>query len=148
MSGGEKQRIALARALVKKPTLLLLDEATSALDNVSEKIVQEALDRTCSGNLFFSVYQLDTFVYIGRTTIVIAHRLSTIQKAHYIYVLNNGSVIEEGTPETLMAKEEGKYQSMVKNQQIERITDDKDDIMNMAKVVEEEEKQICILIFK
>jgi ABC-type microcin C transport system duplicated ATPase subunit YejF len=74
--------------------------------------------------------------------------LSTIQKAHYIYVLNNGSVIEEGTHETLMAKEEGKYQSMAKNQQIERITDDKDNIMDMAKVVEEEEKQICMLIFK
>jgi ABC-type microcin C transport system duplicated ATPase subunit YejF len=74
--------------------------------------------------------------------------LSTIQKAHYIYVLNNGSVIEEGTHETLMAKKEGKYQSMVKNQQIERITDDKDNIMDMAKVVEEEEKQICMLIFK
>ena len=53
MSGGEKQRVALARALVKQPTLLLLDEATSALDNVSEKIVQEALDRACQGNHWF-----------------------------------------------------------------------------------------------
>ena len=56
MSGGEKQRIALARALVKQPTFLLLDEATSALDNISEKIVQETLDRACKGNRYFSIY--------------------------------------------------------------------------------------------
>ena len=56
LSGGEKQRIALARALVKQPAILLLDEATSALDNVSEKIVQEALDRACKGNISLRVY--------------------------------------------------------------------------------------------
>ncbi len=56
MSGGEKQRIALARALVKQPSILLLDEATSALDNVSEKIVQEALDRACKSNLVYDSY--------------------------------------------------------------------------------------------
>ncbi|CAF1173110.1 unnamed protein product [Rotaria sp. Silwood1] len=96
LSGGEKQRIALARALVKKPTFLLLDEATNALDNVSEKIVQEAVDRACN----------------GRTTIVIAHRLATIKNAHQIYVLDKGSVIEQGTHETLISKEGGKYQAM------------------------------------
>jgi ATP-binding cassette, subfamily B (MDR/TAP), member 1 len=58
LSGGEKQRIALARALVKQPTILLLDEATSALDNASEKIVQEALDRACKGNRYFSIYRI------------------------------------------------------------------------------------------
>ncbi|CAF4127356.1 unnamed protein product, partial [Rotaria sordida] len=126
LSGGEKQRIALARALVKQPTFLLLDEATNALDNISEKIVQEVLDRACK----------------GRTTIVIAHRLTTIQNAHHIYVLDNGSVIEQGTHETLMAKEGGKYQSMVKCQQIERINDDQDDMMSIQKTTEEDEKSI------
>ncbi|CAF1209199.1 unnamed protein product [Rotaria sordida] len=126
LSGGEKQRIALARALIKHPTFLLLDEATSALDNVSEKIVQEALDRVCH----------------GRTTIVIAHRLTTIQNAHQIYVLDKGSVIEEGTHETLMAKEGGKYQAMVKRQQIEGIYDDQDDMMSIQKATEEDEKSI------
>ncbi|CAF4884150.1 unnamed protein product, partial [Rotaria sp. Silwood1] len=126
LSGGEKQRIALARALVKQPTFLLLDEATSALDNVNEKIVQEALDRACK----------------SRTTIVIAHRLTTIQNAHHIYVLDNGSVIEQGKHETLMAKEGGKYQSMVKCQQMERINDDQDDMMSIQKATEEDEKSI------
>ncbi|CAF2909285.1 unnamed protein product [Rotaria sp. Silwood2] len=126
LSGGEKQRIALARALVKQPTFLLLDEATSALDNVSEKVVQEALDRACR----------------DRTTIVIAHRLTTIKNAHQIYVLDNGGVIEQGTHETLMAKEGGKYQAMVKRQQMESIYDDQDDIMSLQKTTEEDKNLI------
>ncbi|CAF4068216.1 unnamed protein product, partial [Adineta steineri] len=124
--GGEKQRIALARALVKQPNILLLDEATSALDNVSEKIVQEALDRACK----------------NRTTIVIAHRLTTIQNADYIYVLDKGSVIEEGTHETLMTKEGGKYQTMIKMQQSEKTIGAQDGLMNMAKAVAEDEEQL------
>ncbi|CAF3884676.1 unnamed protein product [Rotaria sp. Silwood1] len=130
LSGGEKQRIALARALVKQPTFLLLDEATSALDNVSEKIVQEALDRACK----------------GRTTIVIAHRLATIKNAHQIYVLDNGTVLEQGTHETLMTKEGGKYQSMIKRQQMERINDDRDDMMSTQKAREEDENPEWIII--
>ncbi|CAF5022124.1 unnamed protein product, partial [Rotaria sp. Silwood1] len=86
---------------------------------------------------------------IGRTTIVIAHRLTTIQNAHQIYVLDNGSVIEQGTHETLMEKEGGKYQSMLKRQQMERIDDDKHDMMSIQKAIEEEKKSIiertCLL---
>ncbi|CAF1147490.1 unnamed protein product [Adineta steineri] len=126
LSGGEKQRIALARALIKQPSILLLDEATSALDYVSERIVQEALDRACK----------------NRTTIVIAHRLTTIQNADYIYVLDKGSVIEEGTHETLLAKEGGKYQTMVKMQQSVKTIGTQDGLMNMAKAVAEDEEQL------
>ncbi|CAM4806663.1 unnamed protein product [Rotaria magnacalcarata] len=105
LSGGEKQRIALARALVKQPALLLLDEATSALDNASEGIVQEALDRAS----------------IGRTTIVVSHRLSTIRNAHQIYVFDNGTVIEHGTHEKLMANEGSAYQELFQAQQREHM---------------------------
>ncbi len=77
---------------------------------------------------------------------MIAHRLTTIRNAHQIYVLDNGSVIEEGTHETLMAKEEGKYQAMVKRQQLGRISDDEDSLMNMEQMIEEDQQSICMLI--
>ena len=88
LSGGQRQRLAIARALLKNAPILILDEATSALDLESEKLVQDALD-----NLMTT-----------RTTLVIAHRLSTIRKADRIVVLVEGSVVEEGTHDELMAR--------------------------------------------
>ncbi|WP_062525191.1 ABC transporter ATP-binding protein [Demequina rhizosphaerae] len=87
LSGGEKQRVAIARVLLKDPPVLLLDEATSALDTVSEHVVQAALDRAA----------------VGRTTLVVAHRLSTIRDADVIHVVERGRIVESGTHAALVA---------------------------------------------
>ncbi|NDE89459.1 MAG: ABC transporter ATP-binding protein, partial [Micrococcales bacterium] len=89
LSGGEKQRIAIARVLLKNPPVVILDEATSAMDTVSERIVQETLDNAIT----------------GRTTIAIAHRLSTVVKADVIFVIKKGQIVEKGTHRQLMAKQ-------------------------------------------
>lgn len=96
LSGGQRQRIAIARAVLKNPSILILDEATSSLDAESERLVQAALDELME----------------CRTTFIIAHRLATVRKADKILVIDKGKVIETGTHEELVQKENGLYRSL------------------------------------
>jgi ABC-type multidrug transport system fused ATPase/permease subunit len=88
LSGGQRQRLAIARALLRDPEILILDEATSALDSVSERLVQQSLERLME----------------GRTVVAIAHRLSTVENADWVVVLEDGIVVEEGTYEELLER--------------------------------------------
>jgi ATP-binding cassette subfamily B protein len=99
LSGGEKQRVAIARVLLKDPRILILDEATSALDTVSERLIQAALER----------------VMEGRTTIAIAHRLSTILAADVILVYQRGRIVERGTHGDLL-EQGGLYARLYREQ--------------------------------
>ena len=102
LSGGEKQRVGIARTLLKNPPILLLDEATSALDSETEQEIQGALDRAAE----------------GRTVLMIAHRLSTVAEADQIIVLQDGEIVERGTHADLLARD-GRYASLWRRQQAE-----------------------------
>ena len=106
ISGGEKQRISIARAVLKSPSILIFDEATAAVDSETEHLIQEAIDRLIA----------------GKTTLMIAHRLSTLRRANRIIVVDGGKIIENGSPEELMALK-GKYYKLV---QIQSMTADAD----------------------
>jgi ATP-binding cassette subfamily B protein len=101
LSGGQLQRLAIARAVLGNPAVLLLDEATSALDAEAEEAVQRGLDQAMA----------------GRTVLVIAHRLSTVQEANRILVLEAGRIVEEGNHDSLMARG-GRYRDLCQRQLI------------------------------
>lgn len=109
LSGGEKQRLSIARAVLKNPNLMIFDEATSAVDSETEKLIQDAIDK----------------VIRGRTTFMIAHRLSTLRKANRILVVDKGRIIENGSHDELMALK-GKYYKLIQIQSMsEKVAADK-----------------------
>lgn len=109
LSGGEKQRLSIARAVLKNPNLMIFDEATSAVDSETEKLIQDAIDQ----------------VIRGRTTFMIAHRLSTLRKANRILVVDKGRIIENGSHDELMSLK-GKYYKLIQIQSMsEKVAADK-----------------------
>jgi ATP-binding cassette subfamily B protein len=105
LSGGEKQRIAIARAILRDPPVLVLDEATSLVDTQTEQKIQEALDNLTK----------------NRTTIAIAHRLSTLRTYHRLLVIDNGRIVETGTHEQLMEKKGAFYELVMLQQRLSQI---------------------------
>jgi ABC-type multidrug transport system fused ATPase/permease subunit len=99
ISGGERQRIGIARALIKDPKILIFDEATSSLDSINEKMIHDAINKSSE----------------GRTTIIIAHRLSTVMDADMIFVVSEGKIVDFGTHKELEQKSE-EYKKLIKNQ--------------------------------
>ncbi|MFZ4500217.1 MAG: ABC transporter ATP-binding protein [Minisyncoccia bacterium] len=99
VSGGERQRIGIARALIKDPKILIFDEATSALDSINEKLIHDAINKSAK----------------GRTTIIIAHRLSTVADADIIFVVKEGKIVDHGT-HAVLEKKSKEYQRLIKNQ--------------------------------
>ncbi len=114
LSGGEKQRISIARVILKDPKILILDEATSALDSISENAIKDALEA----------------LMVGRTSIVIAHRLSTILKADSILVVKDGVIAQQGTHEELLALE-GIYRRLYETQFRQAIDSEKDNALKI-----------------
>ena len=96
MSGGERQRISIARAILRDPRILILDEATSSVDTETEHQIQEALDRLIA----------------GRTVFAIAHRLSTLRKASRLFVISDGRLAEVGTHGELLGRPDGIYRRL------------------------------------
>lgn len=122
LSGGEKQRVAIARTILKNPRIILLDEATAALDTETEQNIQTALDKLAQ----------------GRTTLVIAHRLSTITTADQILVLHAGKVAESGTHSELL-KLKGRYASMWRKQiRAQRVAEEAQDLADRAEKLRKE----------
>jgi ABC-type multidrug transport system fused ATPase/permease subunit len=99
LTGGERQRLSNARAVLKNPSIMIFDEATAAVDSETELLIQEAIERLIA----------------GRTTLMIAHRLSTLRKANKIIVVDEGEIIEFGSPEELLEKK-GKYYKLIEIQ--------------------------------
>ena len=122
LSGGEKQRVAIARTILKNPRIILLDEATAALDTETEQNIQTALDKLSH----------------GRTTLVIAHRLSTITTAHQILVLHAGKVAESGTHSELLNLK-GRYASMWRKQiRAQKVAEEAQDLADRAEKLRKE----------